>query len=184
MSTRAAPGVQLDAFKLGMSRLAAGVCVIATGSAEAPGDWRGMTATSVCSLCADPPSLVACVDRGTGTYREVLRNGAFSVNVLTSSDVGTARTFAGRRGAFGAERFASGEWSPGELGAPVLLGALVSFECRLSRTVEHATHALLIGGIEAIVHGTRTGHEMPLVYQSRRYRDLGAEVEEAGGTPR
>ena len=167
-------------FRLGMSRLASGVSVIATGSADDPASWRGMTATAVCSLCAEPPSLVVCLNYETGTYKELRHNSLFSVNVLSSRDVHLAQTFAGQHGLFGAKRFAPGDWSAGTLGVPVLAGALTTFECRVSRSVEYGTHSLVIGDIEAISPADEDAGG-PLVYHSHRFRDLGAEVGVTGG---
>ncbi|MEU6592574.1 flavin reductase family protein [Streptomyces sp. NPDC046881] len=180
MSGEQTPAVDLADFRLGMSRLASGVSVVATGSADDPAGWRGMTATAVSSLCADPPSLVACLNRGTGTYRELRHNSLFSVNLLSSRDVALARTFAGQD-VFGAERFAPDAWSTGTLGVPVLAGALASFECRVSRSVDHGTHALLIGAI-ASIRWMDEASSGPLIYHRHEFRDLGAEVGVTGGS--
>ena len=172
--------VALTDFRLGMSRLASGVSVVATGSADDPATWRGMTATAVSSLCAEPPSLVACINRGTGTYRELRQNSLFSVNLLSSQDVGLAQTFAGED-VFGAERFAPGAWDLGTLRIPVLATALASFECRVSESVDYGTHSLLIGAIASIrwMDETSSG---PLIYHRHGFRDLGAEVGVTGGS--
>jgi flavin reductase (DIM6/NTAB) family NADH-FMN oxidoreductase RutF len=167
-------------FRLGMSRLASGVSVVATGSARDPSSWRGMTATAVCSLSAEPPSLVVCLNYETGTYKELRQNSLFSVNVLSSRDVRLAQTFAGQHGLFGAKRFIPADWCPGALGVPVLAGALTSFECRISRSLEYGTHSLLIGDIGTIRSAERDA-DGPLVYHSHRFRDLGAEVGVTGG---
>ncbi|MCW2899627.1 MAG: flavin reductase-like, FMN-binding [Streptosporangiaceae bacterium] len=167
-------------FRLAMSRLASGVSVIATGAADDRATWRGMTATAVCSLCAEPPSLVVCLNHETGTYKELRQHSLFSVNVLSSRDVSLAQTFAGQHGLFGAGRFDTGDWSPGTLGVPLLAGALTSFECRVARSIRYGTHSLLIGDIETISWAD-AGAEEPLVYHSHRFRDLGAEVWKTGG---
>lgn len=166
-------------FRLGMSRLAGAVSIVATGSAADRANWRGMTATAVCSLCAEPPSLAACVNRTTGTHQQLQRNGLFSVNVLSSRHVQLARTFAGHDGLIGAERFTARDWTSGTLGLPLLASALVSFECRVSRSVEYGTHSLLIGDV-ATARWT-DDDAGPLVYHSHRFRDLGHEIRVTGG---
>lgn len=176
------PGATLDDFRLGMSRLAGGVSVVATGAADDPAGWRGMTVTAVCSLCAEPPSLVVCLNHGTGTYAQLRQHTQFSVNVLTSHDVGVAQAFAGLRGVFGQERFSSGDWTSGTLGVPVLTSALTSFECRVAQILEHGTHALLIGHIEVIHRTDSEQGAEPLVYHSQRFHGLGTEIGSTGGT--
>ncbi|MBF8184505.1 flavin reductase family protein [Nonomuraea sp. K274] len=162
-----------------MSRLAGAVSIVATGSSADPAGWRGMTATAVCSLCAEPPSLVVCLNRGAGTYRLLRSTGLFSVNVLASRHVGLAQTFAGHRGLNGAERFGTGDWTAGTRGVPVLADALTSFECRVSESLEYGTHTLLIGSIETAYW--TDGDAEPLVYHRHRFLDLGREIETTGG---
>ncbi|WP_063760440.1 flavin reductase family protein [Streptomyces sp. NRRL S-241] len=181
MSPAITRDVALSDFRAGMSRLASAVSVIATGSAQDPADWRGMTATAVSSLCAEPPSLVVCLNQQTGTYRRLRENGLFSVNVLASRDFRLAQTFAGQHGLVGAERFTTGDWTPGRLGTPVLGRALTSFECRVAQSVEYGTHCLLIGNIEAIHRQDEDDGAEPLVYHSHGFHGLGTGIGNTGG---
>ncbi|PZG01833.1 flavin reductase family protein [Micromonospora deserti] len=166
------------AFRLVMSRLAGAVSIVATGSAADPSGWRGMTATAVCSLSAEPPSLVVCLNRVTGTSQRLRQHGIFSVNLLSARHVDLAATFAGRRGVFGAGRFTGDDWTTGTLDVPVLADALASFECRVSEALEYGTHVLLIGGVEKAHHTDGD----PLVYHKHRFRDLGREIEMTEGS--
>ena len=57
--------VNSDDFREGMRQLAAGVTIVTTSI----GDQRiGLTATAVCSLSAEPPMLLACVNREAGAH--------------------------------------------------------------------------------------------------------------------
>jgi flavin reductase (DIM6/NTAB) family NADH-FMN oxidoreductase RutF len=171
--------ISQEKFRTVMSRLAGAVSIVATGSADSDGHWRGMTATAVSSLCAEPPSLVACLNRHTGTYQRARQVGMFSVNVLSSRHLRLARTFAGHGALIGPARFTCSEWVPGTLGVPVLADALATYECRIARTVEHGTHALLLSLIEAASFSDdRSG---PLLYHQQRFHDLGSELLPAGG---
>ena len=134
-----------DIFLAGMRRVAGAVTVITTTGSD--GERRGLTATAVCSLSADPPSLIACVNRKTWVAQFVPQAGVFAVNVLSHSQEPIARTFAGHTALAGADRFAAGDWRTGRSGAPVVAGALASFECRLGKLIEHATHIILIGEV-------------------------------------
>ncbi|MFB7172183.1 flavin reductase family protein [Streptomyces sp. NPDC056254] len=183
MSTAAARDVAPADFRAGMRRLASAVNVIATGSGQDPAGWRGMTATAVCSLCAEPPSLVVCLNQQTGTYRRLTENGLFSVNVLAGPDLHLAQTFAGQHGLVGADRFTTGDWAPGRLGVPVLRGAQASFECRVVQAVEYGTHSLLIGNIEA-VHRPDGAAAQPLIYHDQGFHGLGTGAVTTGGPHR
>jgi flavin reductase (DIM6/NTAB) family NADH-FMN oxidoreductase RutF len=171
--------VGLAEFRTVMGRLAGAVNIVAAGSSAGQAGWRGLTATAVCSLCAEPPSLLVCLNRVSGTFHQLRQEGAFSVNILASHHVELARTFAGYDGLVGASRFGSAGWEPGTLPVPVLTDALASFECRVSRSFEYGTHAMLIGDIER----TRMaeGDAEPLIYHDRRFHELGRQLEVTGG---
>src|SRR5579862_1177446 len=117
-----------EGFRLGMRRLTGAVTIVTTRGLE--GERRGATATAVCSLSANPPSLLACINRDSGVGRMAPSGGVFCVNVLAANQLDIAEVFAGRRARVAEERFQVGHWLEGMTGAPVLDGALVSFDCQ------------------------------------------------------
>lgn len=145
-----------ELFLAGMRKVAGAVSVITTTGND--GGRRGLTATAVCSLSAEPPSLVACVNRKTWVAQFVPDSGVFAVNVLSDAQEAVARTFAGQTDLAAADRFCIGEWEAKTTGAPVVKGALASFECRLERIVDHTTHVILIGQVVSTVLGD--GHSL------------------------
>jgi len=71
------------------------VCVVALGRGSTR---NGLTATSVVSLAAEPPTLLFCVNRSSSA-REALRRGVdISVNILSGAQEIVADNFAGRGG--------------------------------------------------------------------------------------
>ena len=149
-----------DIFRAGMRRLAGGVTIIT--SLDGEGHRCGITATAVCSLSTDPPSLVACVNQSTSIAAVVRQRGVFAVNVLAEDQRPVAETFAGRTGHAREDRFAIGDWLSGATGAPVLYGANVSFDCRLAEIHEFGTHLILIG--EVVATRCADGDVLPLIY--------------------
>lgn len=145
-----------DLFLASMRKVAGAVTVITTMGND--GERRGLTATAVCSLSADPPSLIACVNRKTWVAQFVPDSGVFAVNVLSHAQEEVARTFAGQTALAAGDRFSVGEWRAGRTGVPVAVGALAAFECRLERLVEHSTHVILIGQVVETVPGD--GHSL------------------------
>ena len=145
-----------EPFQAGMRKLAGAVSVITTSGGD--GGRRGLTATAICSLSAEPPSLIACVNRKTWVAQFVPDAGVFAVNVLSHAQEAIARAFAGQTGLAAEERFSVGEWRAGRTGLPVTLGALANFECRLERVVEHTTHIILIGEVVETTLGD--GHSL------------------------
>jgi len=164
------PDTAASQFRQAMSLLAGAVNVVATGSvAGGPATWHGMTATAVCSVCAEPPSIVVCLNRAAGTCQHLLATGIFSVNVLSTRHIPIAQMFAGEDSLVGADRFKDPGWNQGRLGEPVLDDAVASLECRTARFIEHGTHALIIGRVEVISWAVPEETAEPLVYHGRRF---------------
>lgn len=156
--------IALDDFIAGMQRLAAAVTVVAT---DADGVRLGLTASAVTSLTAEPPTILASVNREAGSHDLLIEAGRFSVNVLARDQEDVAGAFAGFTGLEGPERFEVGEWSTGSLGMPILAGALVAFECVVDTVVPRSTHDVLIGSIEAVTISDAPIE--PLLYVDRSF---------------
>lgn len=145
-----------ELFLSGMRRVAGAVMVVTTVSPE--GHRRGLTATAVCSLSAAPPTLIVCVNRKTWVGQIAPDAGVFAVNLLSHAQEDVARAFAGQTPLTAEDRFSVGDWETRATGAPLVKGALASFECRLERVVDHTTHLILIGEVVATVLGG--GHSL------------------------
>lgn len=143
-------------FLAGMRRVAGAVSIITTTGND--GEPRGLTATAICSLSNDPPSLLACVNRKTWVAQFVPESGVFCINVLSHEQEAIARIFAGQTELTAGERFSVGEWEKGTTGVPIAKGALASFECRLEKLIDHTTHVILIGHVVGTVLGE--GHSL------------------------
>lgn len=162
-------------FLAGMRKVAGAVSVITTAGND--GERRGLTATAVCSLSVEPPSLIVCVNRKTRVAQFVPDSGIFAVNVLSHAQEAIARAFAGQTGLAAADRFSVGEWGTGATGAPVIAGALASFECTLDQIVEHTTHIILIGRVVA----TALGEGRSLVYLDGAFSSVAPPLAAACG---
>ncbi|MFJ7882394.1 flavin reductase family protein [Pseudomonas sp. NPDC096917] len=139
------PMVATADFCKGMRHLAGACVVIASGTDS---ERAGLTATAVCSITADPPRLLICVNRNVRAHELIKRAGAFSINVLAHDQEVIAKRFAGMvEGVAGEQRFAEGNWEPGISGVPLLEDALVSFECRLAEVIPASTHDMFIGEV-------------------------------------
>ena len=160
-------------FKEGMRRLAASVCLITT--ARPDGGRNGLTATAVCSLSAQPPMLLCCLNRSSHSFGAVERAKVFCVNVLSLEDAAVAHHFSGDRSAD--EKFQVGQWGTAATGAPVLATALASFDCTLAQLVEAGSHAVLFGAVQAI--GLAQGGGRPLLYAQGGYGRFSAEDADA-----
>lgn len=150
-------------FKQGMRRLAAGVTIIAT---DVGGARHGIVATAVSSVSADPPTLLVCVSETASAHAFIGQAGFFSVNVLHADDQALAEHFANP--AKRAQRFDLGEWSRLTTGAPILLSALASFDCRLTQKARVGSHTVFFGQVEHLY--LREGAVDPLLFWNGAYR--------------
>lgn len=134
----ALPTVSAEAHRGGMRHFAAGVSIITARNADAR---AGLTATAVCSVTADPPRLVVFVNKNVVASDLILRSGALCVNMLAGDQEEIARVFAGmNKEIHGEARFNYGTWIESVTGAPVLDGALTSFDCRVIKVFDESTH--------------------------------------------
>ena len=154
-------------FREAMRELARGVCVVTFGAGN---DRTGFTATSVTSLSADPPSLLACIHRSSSSYDAVRRSLAFAVNLLSADQQEYAELFAGRSGLQGSERYQGGPWRPLPSGVLCLANSIAAFDCEIEDLIERHTHAILIGRVRHVFIGAGSG---ALVYWRGDYDQVG-----------
>jgi len=156
--------VTAEQFRRGMRSLAGAVTVV---TAEQGGHRYGLTATAVCSATAEPPTVLACINRAAATHGAIAASRAFCVSVLRVEDAELANHFGGTQS--GEKRFRTGEWVRLATGAPALASALASFDCVVAVQFVHGTHSILLGEVQAIVIG-RKGR--PLLYGNGQYARL------------
>lgn len=154
-----------EAFLEGMSRAAATVNVITTAG---PAGRTGLTVSAMTSVSADTPKpmLLVCINASSAGAAAIIDNGVFAVNVLGEGQAGVSDVFAGRGAHRGEAKFDCAGWSAGTTGAPLLEGALVSFDCRVGLHRLVGTHHVIFGDVE----GVRLSDPCrPLIYAGRRY---------------
>ncbi len=151
------------AFKNAMRRHAASVTLIAVGL---PPDRAGLTATSVCSLTAEPPQLLVCLNGNSRTAQRLQEERLFSVNILGDRHRELAERFSSAHAISSEDKFRSGEWSPGPAGTPLLIDAVASFECELASSYPVDTHIILIG---RVLNLHAKSDASALIYRDGRY---------------
>lgn len=148
-------------FKLAMSHFASGVTVVTT---EHEGAMYGLTVASFASLSLHPPLVLVCIEKSAKTHDAIAASGKFGVSILSSEQQDLSNRFASRLD----DKFAGVEVRRGELGVPVLGGALTAIECRLHQQLPSGDHSIFIG--EVVDVQTREG--APLVYFRSGYREI------------
>lgn len=151
------------AYREAMSRFAGAVHVVTT---DGKAGRRGVTVSAACSVSDSPATILVCLNRNNPHNRMFEENGVFVLNTLASIHQPLAIAFSGKEHLTQDERFALASWETLDSGAPVLSGAMASFDCRLIDAKDMATHRVLFGEVTAI----RTAANLsPLVYHNRGY---------------
>ena len=156
-----------EALKIGMRRLASGVCVISAVDAE--GAPYAMTATSVTSVTDSPASMLVCVNKSTSMHGAISSGKRFCINVLDAEHEAISNRCAS--GDQGVSRFDLGSWKDSEQ-LPYLTDSLASFICNLDRLIDHGTHTIVIGEVIKVIVADTDEAIDPLIYVNGGYQRI------------
>lgn len=158
---------QLDtAFRNAMRRLAATVTVISTRAES--GLRHGMTATAVTSVSADPPAVLACVNRSAALHAQLGLGRRLCINLLHCSQQRLSDVFSG--GLEGESRFSEGDWRSDADNVPYLSDAQANIFCEIEALHAYGSHSICIGRVVAV---SCRADVAPLVYQDGTYMCTG-----------
>lgn len=154
------------AFRAAMRRMAATVTVISTTAEN--GSRHGMTATAVTSVSADPPAVLACVNRSAALHAQLGLGRRLCINLLHCSQQRLSEVFAGALE--GEIRFTEGDWLSNAEGVPYLADAQANIFCEIEALHAYGTHSVCIGRVTGAVCRPDVA---PLVYQDGTYMCTG-----------
>lgn len=161
-------------FRGAMSRLGAAVNIITT---DGPGGRAGFTASAVCSVTDDPPTLLVCLNRNASVWPVFHDNQHLCVNTLGGGHEELAMIFGGKTPM--ADRFAAGCWHNGPQGCPRLDDALIAFDCTISQVTTVGSHDILFCTINTLICN-ETSHG--LVWFDRTWHHLSRPAGQASGS--
>ena len=151
-------------FIAGMRDVSASVTVVTT---DGPAGRHGATVSAFCSVSADPPSLLVCLNASSRVAEAVLKNERFCVNVLREGQQAVANRFAGLDDATLCDRFEGIEFSSDLGGVPVLAGS-TAFSCSVASVVEKGSHFVILGDVDQLQVTGAT----PQTYWAGTYRTI------------
>jgi len=96
-----------EEFTQALANAASGVNLVTT---DGPGGKAGLTVSSMCSVCAQPPVILACVAANNEFCAAAKKNGQFAINLLNTEQIELARVFAGLTDNPETDRFRYGNW--------------------------------------------------------------------------
>ena len=142
----ALPDNLIDAatFRACMRQVPGAVTVVTTVH---QGTRGGLTATAVCSVSADPPQMLVCVNRSSSAEAVIAAAGRFGVSFLSHEQEPVANAFAASLD----DRFDHAEWTELGSGVPLLQDAAAAFDCVVVQMIQAGTHTIFIGAIVSAV---------------------------------
>jgi len=151
-----------EQFRAAMSRFASGVTVLTTR--DAAGFPHGITVSAFCSLSAEPPMILACIHKLTGSHYAFLEREQFIVHILSEHQRHISEQFAEPS----EDKFVGVPYIDSENGLPKIEGALVTLECELEKAHDGGDHTILIGRIIEV----KVLDDRPLIYFQGDYRNM------------
>ena len=143
--------IDAKAFWRALGQRAIGSTIVTARSADGPAGFLGLSASHI---SADPPLMLASIDKRTSALQTVLAARHFAVNFLPSDASEIADLFGGKGTLKGADRFNIGRWQTLTTGAPVLATALGAMDCTLEDTIERGGICIVIGRVVDVLVGS------------------------------
>jgi len=154
--------IDSHAFRNACSKYATGVTIAAVIGPD--GKPHGLTVNSFTSVSMHPPLVLICLDHKVKVLEYFKQATSFGISILSEQQQDLSNRFASR----GENRFQHTPWHPAKSGAPLIDGALATFDCELTQTVEAGDHIIFIGRVRALT--AEDGR--PLLYFSSGYKTV------------
>jgi flavin reductase (DIM6/NTAB) family NADH-FMN oxidoreductase RutF len=186
-----------ERFTAALRHVPSAVCIVTTYVDTRP--W-GLTVSAFASVSAQPPTVLVCVNRRTGTCASIEGSGAFGISFLSESQRHVAESGAAPGVPKFLEAHTSDEhsgyspdyglsvgsiecgparqyyWSSSRVSSPAVFGAYCHLDCSVERIVDGGdTHAIVIGRVEIVADRAPDGAR-PLVYHDAGFHALGARL--------
>ncbi len=147
-------------FRTALGMFATGVTIV---TARAPdGHLVGLTANSFNSVSLAPPLVLWSLSQAASSMEAFRKGSHYAINILAADQQALALRFATR----GLDRFADVEFVEGACGAPLLAGAVATFECFNRSRYTEGDHVIFVGEVEHCAH--RNGIS-PLLYHGGKF---------------
>ena len=126
---------------------------------------HGATVSAFCSVSADPPTILVCLNGSSGIADAVAENGRFNVNILRADQEAIARRFAGHDDGHVTDRFDNIDCGASDI--PEITGSMILC-CETQSLVPSTSHTIVI----ARVYAVKQPHLAPLAYLNGDFHQL------------
>lgn len=136
-----------------------GVTVVT--ACNAAGQIAGVTVNSFCSVSLAPPLLLWCLSKTAPSCGVFTDASHFAIHVLAADQQHLSKRFSSPS----TDKFAGLEFDTGLGRAPIIGGAVATFECRHVQQHDGGDHLILIGEVERYNYSERH----PLLFHAGDY---------------
>lgn len=147
-------------FRAALGMFATGVTIVTTRLED--GTPLGMTVNSFNSVSLNPPLVLWSLSRTASALAAFQGCSHYAVNVLGVAQQPLAERFASRV----ADRWVGVETVSGAGGAPLLTGAIATFECVNRSRYEEGDHVIFVGEVTRCTH---LPDAAPLLFHGGRF---------------
>lgn len=158
--------IESNDFRNAMSLLTTAVNIVTTKGDQG---IKGFTASAVSSVTDTPPTLLLCMNQASRSHDDFVANKILCVNVLGAQQQHLSTAFAAHQLSC-QDRFKLASWTSLLTGSPVLVDALVSFDCEIEQIHAVGTHSIFICRVLAI---QISQSDRSLAYFNRAYHQVG-----------
>lgn len=155
--------ITTDDFRAALSRFPSGVTIVTTR--DSLGKFHGLTVSAFCSVSLEPPLVLICIEKITGSHYAFLETGVFAVNILNAGQQDISEQFAAPID----NKFDNIDYTVASLGVPLISGCIGNLECSVKSSCDGGDHTIFVGQVESSIINDGD----PLVYFRSDYRTFG-----------
>lgn len=146
-----------------LGQFATGVAIVTAQKDD--GQPCGITINSLTSVSLDPPLLLFCLSKTSGTLPVFQQSEKFAINILDGEQKQLSQDFA----RINYDKFANVIWKKGENDCPIFPFNIATIECTKVNEFDGGDHRIFLGKID-FAHG----HESydPLIYHAGNYKKI------------
>lgn len=150
------------AFIDAMRSVASSVTVVTT---QGVAGRYGATVSAFCSVSADPPTILVCLNAESRIAKHVIENQKLNINVLPQNADHIAQRFAGAHDKEVDDRFDNIPLNISDV--PSISGATV-LSCEVDQIIPSGSHKIIIGKVKSVAKA----NNQPLTYYDGAYHQV------------
>jgi len=162
MSTEA---IDPRTFRHVLGQFCTGITIITTVHDDSP---VGFACQSFAALSLDPPLVLFCPTKMSRSWQAIEASGKFCVNVLHEKQKDVSARFGSKE----PDKFAGIDWSPSELGSPVIEDTLAHIDCTVHSVHDGGDHFVVFGAVHSLSDGATDEHSREEHRHKRKPRPL------------